>query len=359
MTFRTRWTGVLVALLILTGCTVPCEQGPLVSARGITDAPAEDGSGDAELAITVREGRGGPPIAGAGVVVHWSENKVEHHEDEDIPPEAGEPGEPVPPNATAATPEPRTTLTLMTSEDGMARAHVPDGQIVGITAAKEGYTEEWIGYVPASSSATSELTLPLYHQHREGWINDTLEPAGASTGAITGSERVWDDHEVDLGPDPADHMARIVSLEAPLTWENEPTASGDLGIGVDESPGDPRVFHDRDDNAEWGQQTEHLSMDRHDLESYRLTSASSLLLGAGTETAYAAPEGLDHALAWEATFDRSAADSDGCLYVMPPPEDDRSGNPGASADGEEIPAPGAAAGLTVLAVLAVVCARRR
>lgn len=350
---------MLVVLVVLTGCTVPCKQGPLVSARGITDAPVEDGPGDAEIDITVTEGRGGPPIAGAGVVVHWSENRVEHHEDEDIPPEAGEPGQPVPPNATAATPEPRTTLTLMTGENGTARAQVPDGQIVGITAAKAGYTEEWIGYVPANEASTTELTLPLYRQHLEGQIDDTLEPAGASTGAITGSERVWQPHEIDLGPDPAGQMARIVSLEAPLTWENEPTASGDLGIGADESPGDPRVYHDRDDNAEWGEQTEHLSMDRHDLESYRLTTASSLLLGAGTETAYAAPEGLDYTLAWEATFDRAAADQDGCLYVMPPPEDDRSGNPGASTDGNQAPGPGAAAAIAALAVLACARARRR
>ncbi len=348
--------GALLAPIMLSGCAANCHAGPLVSARGITEAPAEAGDGEALVNLTVTHGRGGPPLDGAAVVLYWAEHRIEDYEDEQIPPEAGEPAEPVQPNATAATPPADHTLALMTGPDGTVRAHLPKDRIVGAVAAKPGYTEEWIGYFPAPASATTELVLPLYSQQVTATINGTLSPAGASTGAVTSNNRVWDAHEVDLGPDPAGHMARLVDVEAQLVWENGPTGFGDLGIGLDGEPGDPRVFEDDDENADTGPQSENMTMDRRDVEAYRLHQMDTLYAGAGSQTAFVAPQGLPYTVDIELRFDRIASDMAGCLYVMPPPEDDRSEGPGAST---EIPWLGALGLLTVLGLTAAVRHRRR
>lgn len=348
--------GALLAPLLLTGCVSDCRPGPLVSARGITQAPTEGGDGEALVTLTVTHGRGGPPLAGAAVVFYWAEQTTADYTDEEIPPEAGDPGEPVQPNATAATPPANRTLALMTGPDGTVRAHLPEDRIIGAVAAKPGYTEEWIGYFPAAASATTELALPLYREQITTRINGTLSPAGASTGAVTGSDRVWDAHEVDLGPDPAGQLARLVDLQAELTWENGPTGFGDLGIGLDAQPGDPHVYEDEDENAGTGSQTETLTMARTDVHAYRLHQMDSLYAGAGSQTAFVAPQGLAYTLDLELTFDRAASDQGGCLYVLPPPESDRSDSPGAST---ETPWIGGLGVLAALGVTAVVLGRKR
>ncbi|MEA3204189.1 MAG: hypothetical protein QOI63_1869, partial [Thermoplasmata archaeon] len=137
---------------LLAGCVgSSCTGQPPVSARGVgTGTPSEGGDGGSLAEVTVAQEPGGPGLAGAGVVFFWGkedagaasrgERAVVHVGADG---EAGsaavdvDAGLPAPPTYT-------TTLPLRAGPDGKVTAHLPSNRIVGVVAAADGWTEEWV-----------------------------------------------------------------------------------------------------------------------------------------------------------------------------------------------------------------------
>lgn len=354
---KTAWLWFILLLspfVILAGCT-SCVEGPPVTARGVTDAPSASGLTGYTLDVLVTEGPGGPPLAGAGVVVYyagtstaeWQGPRVEVRSDEVI----------VGPVNGTGTVESKSVVRLMTDADGHARARVPGDRIVGVVAAKDGFTEEWIpALATGDGGATGTLQLPLYHARRVVDIEGVWGPAAGSTGAVTESDYAWDPQLVPFADD-ADanrgYAARIVELRATLQWNNTPMGGGDLGIGLGPPSDGPRYFADTGNNIAAGAQTETAVLSLNELRDHGILGAPEVHAGAATDSAFAAPFGLPYALHIEALFDTARANLAACSFGMS--ADDNAGT-GASVPGFELPL--ALAGLAGAVALAGRARRR-
>src|ERR1051325_6737757 len=186
-----------LAFAALSGCT-SCEGGPPVSARGIMDGSADAGTGGLLLDILVTDGPGGAPLPGAGVVVYWSKQttgdwtspRVETNGDRVV----------VEPMNASSTVAATSTERLFTGADGHARARVDPNRILGVVAAKDGFTEEWLPAVAGGDGGTSgRLRGPLYRARIVDDIDAVWGPGGASTGTVTGNHYLWDPHPAPFG----------------------------------------------------------------------------------------------------------------------------------------------------------------
>lgn len=346
----------LAAPLLLSGCvSYPCVPGPLVSARGIgPDTPAAGGNGSFELQVLVTD-PDGRPVPGAGVVVYWGTQSPDDFADEASRPEAGNASEPVEPGRTAGTPHNEQALRLRTGADGRVLARTPSARLVGLVAAADGYTEEWIGYLPTGGAGqASTASIVLYPAVLTWSIDGTLSPGAVSTGQIIAGNHVWSPTTLDL-PGPRDDLvlARLVSLAVNVTWTNEPLSFGDLGVGLGHG-GQHRYFADAHDDIALGQRSESGDLGLPQILEHGFHGAPSLQAGPASDLGYLAPLGLAYRLEVRAVFDRAEADQNNCLYVA------QGGGGGRSvADGPGVSAPGA--GLWAIGVLFGVAAvvRRR
>lgn len=341
-----------LAFVATAGC-VCGPSGPPVTARGIASGPSTAGVGGFALDVLVTDGPGGPPLPGAGVVVYWAQATTSGWSGPVVR-VSGEGGnvDVAPPNATA-TVAASSVDRLLTDAGGHATAHVGTGHIVGVVAAKDEYTEEWIPAVAAGGSgASGTVTLPLYRARIVADLDEVWPaPGGASSGAVTGNHYLWDAHAAPFGNGSdaqRGYAARIVELSVTVNWTNGATGSGDLAVGAGPPGSDPAFFHDGGANAALGAQSEAATMGLSQLASTRTLGAPTVMVGAASQTGVAAPFGLPYRLHVDALFDTARATEGGC---------------GASASdgggvGAKVPAPGAGLFVAVVAGLAVLARRR-
>lgn len=350
--------GVVVLLVapvlfaFLAGCT-SCVEGPPVSARGIAATDETAGVLGYELDISITDGPGGPALPGAGVVVYyggttsgeWTGPRVEVRPGTVIVDAM---------NATS-TVESKTVLRMMSDEDGLVRAHVPGQRIVGVVAAKDGYTEEWVPALAAGESGErGSITLPLYRANLTADIDAVWGPGGASSGAVTNSQYAWDPHAAPFG-ETSDavrgYAARIVELRVTIEWSNGATGAGDLGVGIGPPDDGPRYFSDASTNAAMGGQTETALLDVATLRDHGILGAPRIDLGGATQTGFVAPFGLPYTLHVEALFDTARAVLAACAFNAQ--QDDNDGF------GASVPGGATLAAVLGLAGAALVAGRRR
>lgn len=345
-----------VALLLVTATLVPlgfsgcvsCEEGPPVTARGIDRAPSSDGTGPYRLQVQVIDAHTGDILPGAGVVVYWGGDRVGEWDHPFI--QVGPDRVIVEPDPDAETAEPASTLRLRSDGDGRVRAQVPENRILGIVAAKDGWTEEWLPAIASGEGGGGDtITVPLYRSHLDVVLNGTWSPGAASSGFVTSSQYAWDPVEVPFG-DAEDtnrgYASRIVGLEVTLEWENGIDGVGDLGIGVGPQPGDgPTYFADGGENLGSGAQSESATLAAEDLAQHGILGPSPIHVGAATKSGYLAPFGLDYTLRISADFDAALAELSDCL------------NDGVDDDSEgvgvSVPGPGVVSALSLVALAAL------
>lgn len=301
----------LAGLLVLSGCTGP--SGPPVEPRTVPEsAPSEAGDGDYELGLRVREA-GGSPVPNAAVVVYWGSRSDEIDGgiavgDVEGGPEGGSVHGVVRVD-DPTTPEPSTTLSMRTDENGRVTAHAPTNRVVGIVAWAPNYTEEWIPRaVTGADGAGGTVDFPLYRARLVDDVNGTIGPAGASPGKLTGTNHDWYPQPAPWGEDEdarAGYVERLASARLTLTWTNGPDGGGggDLSIGVGATTSEPDLVYDSDNpDAGPGEHTEQVALDTGDVEREGWPSSDRLFVGPATSSAYAGPTGLSYDLRVEAAF---------------------------------------------------------
>src|SRR5581483_7285026 len=199
---------------------------------------------------------------------------------------------------------------LSTDADGVAEARVAPGSEARVVASLEGFTQETKRDVPVGGDGdASQIEMPLYRSHVTLWINGTLAPAAASLQREGADDFRWDPHTLQFGRDAEarrGYAARVVLLNVSLGWENTLTAAGDLGIGMGQHTDQPDLVQDSGAlQLPPGHYQETMALTLSDL--HRWQHAGSLYAGAGTGTAYVAPEGLPYSIKVDAVFDGDQA----------------------------------------------------
>src|SRR5207244_8324894 len=132
--------------------------------------------------------------------------------------------------------------------DGTVTAHLPKDRIVGVVAAADGWTEEWIPALATGSSGDLALRLPLYQVHLGLDATGTADRASVSSAFLLGdSNAQWYPQDLQLGKASgatAGYLARVVALDATLNWTNEALAFGDLALAAGPATGKPTVVQD-------------------------------------------------------------------------------------------------------------------
>jgi hypothetical protein len=304
-----------IAFALLAGCA-SCVEGPPVSARNIADTDDTAGVLGYELNVRITEGPGGLGLPGAGVVVYyggttsseWRGPRVEVRPDLVL----------VEPMNATGTVESKTVLRMMSDGTGLVHARVPGQRILGVVAAKDGYTEEWVPALAAGETGESgTITLPLYRANLTVDMDAVWGPGGASTGAVTNSQYAWDTHEVPFGSTEGaarGYAARIVEMRVTIDWTNGATGVGDLGIGAGPPEDGPRYFSDGRTNAATGAQQETTMLDVQTLREHGILGAPSIDVGAASETGFVAPFGLPYTIHVEALFDTARAALSACSF---------------------------------------------
>ncbi|HVL48184.1 MAG TPA: hypothetical protein VM889_06470, partial [Candidatus Thermoplasmatota archaeon] len=293
---------ILLSAAAFAGC-VSCTQGPPVTARGIGPGAAhEAGTGPATLVLRITDEPGGPAIPGAGVVAYhandatgaWRGNVTARAEaDRDGARVVVGPGFDAHPS-----PEARTAYRLRADPNGEVTLRLPAGHIIGLVAAADGHTEEWIPALATGEAGTHEtLEFPLFRANLTKRLEGALAPAGASPGAVTRSHYAWHPHKLAFaGDDTASrhYLARIVELKATLTWTNGLEGAGDLAIGLGPRREQPAYVHDGATDAAAGARTETTLLDADRLRREGILAAPEAHVGPATGTAFVGPFGLKY-----------------------------------------------------------------
>lgn len=313
--------GAAIALVI-AGC-VAGPTGPPVSTSTVPqDAPQEGGDGDYDLTLRIVDEPEGPPIQDAAIIVYWGDYDGDASGSFEISGSAEQGGGGqradgvVRLDVNPETPEPDTTVPLRTGPDGTATAHVPANQVVGVVASAAGHTEEWVPRaVTGDGGGQGTVDFPLYKARLVGSINETWGPAGASPGIVTNTNYEWQPSEVPWGESTAareGYVERLASMRLSLTWTNGPTGGGDLAIAAGATSSEVDYVADSDTpNAAPGEQSEEALVEKSMIDEHGWPGAGTLYIGPATQTAYAAPMGLDYELKTEATFDPFAQPTGG------------------------------------------------
>lgn len=345
----------LAPATLLAGC-VSCPSGPPVTARGIgpgTDARA----GLAGFTLAVRVvADDGAPIEGAGVVVYWSGDGVSGWGGDVVL--VDERGERVvvvaSPGETPRSPAPDRTHRLRTESGGEVVARVPASRVVGVVAAAEGFTEEWIpALATGESSARDAIEVRLYRASLNVTIDGTWGgPGAASTAAATRSAYAWDPAPLPFGEGDAQrgYVQRVASLSARISWTNAPTSIADLGIGMGPSEDDPSFVADDADEAAPGAHEESFSLDADALREIGVLGSGESFIGPASDTGFVAPFGLAYTLEIRADFDTARAFFATCANGV----QDSGGLPGAS-----VPGWGSVGAIAAIALVAIVARKPR
>lgn len=300
-----------VLLVLAAGCVE--DIGPPVSANTVPmGAPQTGGGGDYALTLKILDEPDGPSLEDAAVVVYWgpydedSSGSFEISGDADG--QSARADGVVRVSTQPSTPPPETTVPLRTGPDGTVTANVPSNQVVGIVATSDGFTEEWIPRAAIGGENESGLLeFPLYKERIDTEHEDTLMLAGASPAPVTSSNHDWYPREAPWGETETareGYIERMAELRIMLTWNNEATGSGDLGLGAGATLNDPDVVEESTiPEAEPGEKAIELVLDKNAIDEMGWPASSNLYLGPLTSSAYAAPLGLPYEMTTEARFD--------------------------------------------------------
>jgi hypothetical protein len=311
---RVLLAAVLLLPLLFSGC-VSCEAGPPVTARDINNGDAKGGVGGYDLDVLITDGPGGAPLPQSGVVVYWESQSSSEWTSPSVT--ASDEVVIVAPNTEADTVEPTQTIRMRADDSGKTYAHTPTERIIGVVAAKDGFTEEWVAAIASGPNGGYDvLTIPLYRQYLESTTNNSWGPGAVSSGFITDSQYAWQPADAEFGESIAakrGYAARLVEITVTITWENGPNGVGDLGIGIGPDPGaDPTFFHDNDQNVAAGIQTESVRLTVQDLVDHNIIGDFPIQIGAATQSGQLAPQGLAYTLQLEARFDSARAELARC-----------------------------------------------
>lgn len=202
-------------------------------------------------------------------------------------------------------------VQIATGPDGVATARVDGPAQALVRVEAPGYTRETVADVPVEDAGQGSLTVPLYHERATLVVKDVLAPAAASTHRAGWGDFEWQPHAITFGSNDdarRGYAQRLVLLNATLEWTNTPLASGDLGIALGKSPSRADVVQDAGSlQLPPGSYKESLSLTPSDFRRAHWESATTLYVGAGTGTAYVAPQGLGYAIKVDAVFDGDQA----------------------------------------------------
>ncbi len=285
-----------VACLLTAGCL---DDGPPVTARGIEDAPVDAGDGPFTLRVMVTHGPGGEPIAGAGVVVYWPEIELPQI---DIDTTGAAQGQGASLNIRFDQPHLEGVLRLRTGADGVAVARVDPGQSVGVVAAADGYTQEWVPGVPTGAAdEEARLAVPLFLSQISLHVNGTW--AGPGQQGLLGP--AWDPQAIVFHPDPATDQGyrdRLAGLQIQVGWSNDLNGVGDLSAAVGATADTLSARADDDMDAGTGDRSETLLLDQSGLADAGLIGAPALHAGPATDSGFLALGGLAYELNVSAQF---------------------------------------------------------
>lgn len=320
---------ILVAFALvplLAGCAgYACQAQAPVSARGIgPSTPSSGGDGAYPAVVAVTQEPGGPPLAGAGVVFFWGDAAPDGQAAApSVHVSAGAGGSGVQVGAAGSTPPHyTTTLPLRTGADGTVQARLPVNRIVGVVAAADGWTEEWVPHLATGAQGSGgqlSVTLPLYRTHLAIDLSGTTDRAGASLAFLIGDGNAqWYPEDVHLGKAPgaaAGYLARLAHLHATLNWTNGPTGFGDLALAAGPAQGRPTVVRDDSADVAVGGRMQAMDLSEGTLRSAHLEDSGALLLGPATRSGFAGVNGIPYTLHIDLEMAPSSAFPDGCGRV--------------------------------------------
>lgn len=320
----------------LTGCTEACDPGPPVTARGIATGPSIGGNGDFGMTLRVTDGPGGEPLQGAALVVYWADTRATSWSGSRVEVSASPSGSyvVVDPGDVRDTVPAETTLRLVTSADGTARANVPPNRIVGVVAAKDGFTQEWVpAMATGDTGSAGSVTVPLFRERVTLELDAVwATPAAGSPGTVTQGNYAWNPQIVPFGAsDDANrgYAARIVEMAVTINWTNGPMSYGDLAVGVGHEEEGTAFFQDNGDNVPPGDHSELAMLDVGILQEHGILGAPMIRAGAASDSAFVAPFGMPYTMRIDARFDREIAErATSCGTVRGQSSDDESLVPG-------------------------------
>ncbi|MFA5860779.1 MAG: hypothetical protein WDA16_03700 [Candidatus Thermoplasmatota archaeon] len=149
------------------------------------------------------------------------------------------------------------------------------------------------------------LELPLYKDHLSLDLRGTLNGADVSAHDVGADDR-WSPQEVPFAQSAEGrkgYIRRALSVNATLTWTNEPLAAGDLALGL--SPENQRVVVWQDSSDQQlgpGEHQESVRLTVGTLDGSQWRDAITLYVGPGPGKAYAAPTPLAWAIHLEGVF---------------------------------------------------------
>ena len=189
--------------------------------------------------------------------------------------------------------------------------------------------------------------------HSVAFQHGVWGPGGASTGAATSSQYVWDPHPIAFGESEdanRGYSARVTEMTVSINWTNGLNGGGDLGIGMGPPEEGPRYFADDDENIASGQQSETTTLSLSDLREHGILGARSIQAGAATDSGFVAPFGLPYTMHVEARFDTARAAFASCNVASS--QDDNDGL------GANVPGQGALGAMLAMAAAAIMLAAR-
>jgi hypothetical protein len=245
------------------------------------------------------------------------------------------------------------TLPLLAGPDGSVSARLPPDRIVGVVAAADGWTEEWVPAFGTGHEGAMQLKVPLYHERLSLDLTGTIGPGGLSTAYAMGDGKaLWYPQDVKLGAAPdatPGYLARLVDLQGVLNWTNGPLSFGDLALAAGPDNAQPAVVRDTDTDVAAGPRSQNLDRGLGALREEGFLAGNHLYAGPATRTGYFGPMGLPYTLHLTLTMDRARAFRQTCGVDV---------NAGGGPTG--VSAPGAGIALVVaLLGMAAVPRRRR
>lgn len=295
----------------LAGCTggsersftVPAEADPVARQANVTEPHR------VEVHVTLESGQG-RPLPGVGVVFFR---------------EAGEGQASVSTSVSASGQDASAqTQTEVTSDAGgyeaLASGRTPsNGTVTGFIAPNTtvhvlaggatGFTQEALFRVPVGQAGgTTELSLPLYHEHLN-FDGNTSIPTTASTSEATMGQTEPERYPVEIPlaePDAVEeaYLERLARVDIAITWTNEPPTHADLYAGW--GAGD-EVFVTGEDTRQEpgeGEVTEIVSVETSTIDEHRdaLVEAGSMSAFVLTDDVAASPDGVEVTINGTTTF---------------------------------------------------------
>lgn len=238
------------------------------------DAPAEGGSGERQIQVTVLGGDG-QPAANVAVAAWWQ-----------------------------ATREELQVLRVATGQAGQVVLRVPPDEAVDLVAGHVEWTHEAhleAGEAPATVVLTPASLIGVVHGN---WT----EPVAQGVGGA-----VWQPNDLPWAD--AGHMARLQRLHLELLWTNGPQGGADFGIAVGPNAGSGFHYVNGEYQATVGVHLEERTLEGEDFAAFGWDGGTRPQAGPSISTGGFALTPIPYALTWEATFEADPDLPDRCLSL--------------------------------------------